>query len=79
MVKRIIGSLFVLAACAAVIIAQDFRATITGQVKDPNGAAVPGATIKAISIGTNEVKETRTTSDGHYTLPYLNPAITTSK
>src|SRR3982750_4066315 len=53
--------------------AQDFRATIQGQVVDPSGAAIPGATVKAINIGTNAGKEAQTTADGIYTIPYLDP------
>ena len=53
--------------------AQDFRATLTGTVTDPTGAAIPNATVKAINTATNEIKETKTTADGVYTIPYLNP------
>src|SRR5581483_2374694 len=63
----------VLFAFAVGAFAQDFRATISGQVTDPSGAAVPGAVVKAINAETNETKEVKTTSDGHYTIPYLNP------
>jgi hypothetical protein len=53
--------------------AQDFRATLTGVVEDPSGAAIPQATVKAISIDTNTTKEVKTTSIGNYTIPYLDP------
>ena len=53
--------------------AQDFRATIQGQVVDPSGAAIPGATVKAVNTATNAAKETQTTADGIYTIPYLDP------
>jgi len=55
------------------ISAQDFRATISGLVTDPSGATVPGALVRAINLETNETKEAKTTSDGHYTIPYLAP------
>jgi hypothetical protein len=57
------------------LLAQDFRATLSGIVTDPSGAAVPGATVRAINIGTNAVKETTTTGDGVYTIPYLDPGV----
>jgi len=41
---------------AAVLPAQDFRATLLGAVLDPSGAAVPGATVKATNTATNETK-----------------------
>src|SRR5262249_48531451 len=70
MITRIALALFALTACA---LTQDFRATITGLVTDPNGAAVPHATVRVINIETNESKEAKTSAGGHYTIPYLNP------
>src|SRR5262245_33519859 len=70
MITRIALVLF---ALAAGVFAQDFRATVTGLVTDPNGAAVPDATVKIINIETNETKEAKTSANGHYTIPYLNP------
>ncbi len=60
----------VVSACA---FAQDFRATLTGIVTDPSGAAVPDATVKATNITNNTAKEAKTTSIGNYTIPYLDP------
>ncbi len=53
--------------------AQDFRATMLGQVTDPSGAAVPNATVKAVRVDNNQVTEVQTTSQGFYTIPYLTP------
>lgn len=55
--------------------AQDFRATLSGQVTDPSGAAISGATVKAINVETTETKEATTTAEGSYTIPYLNPGL----
>lgn len=63
----------VLFLCAAIISAQDFRATLSGLVTDPSGAAVPNATVKATNTATNESREVKTTNLGVYTIPYLNP------
>ena len=54
-------------------LAQDFRATITGQVTDSSGAAIPDATVKVTSAATNELKQAKTNASGVYTIPYLNP------
>jgi len=64
-----------LALCLTVagLYAQDFRATVTGIVTDPSGAAIPNAVVRATNIATNSVKETKTTAEGVYTLPYLDP------
>ncbi len=55
--------------------AQDFRATISGQVTDPEGRAISGAIVKAVNLESNIGKEAQTTSEGYYTLPYLDPGI----
>src|SRR5438105_15616655 len=51
------------------LLAQDYRATIAGTVTDPSGASIPNATVKATNTATNSVSETKTNSDGAYTLP----------
>jgi len=59
----------------AVLSAQDFRATLTGTVTDPSGSSIPNATVKATNTATNATKEVKTTSDGVYTIPYLDPGV----
>jgi hypothetical protein len=59
------------------LFAQDFRATLTGTVTDPSGAAVPNASIKATNTATNISKEAKTNSDGNYTIPFLDPGVYT--
>jgi hypothetical protein len=53
---------------------QDFRATISGQVVDGSGAALPGARVRAVQRSTNQATEAVTNQDGYYTLPYLQPS-----
>lgn len=53
--------------------AQEYRATILGQVLDQTGAAVPNATVKATKEDTNVSRETVTTAAGFYTLVGLEP------
>jgi hypothetical protein len=68
--------------------AQEFRGSVTGQVTDPNGAIVPGASVTIKNVGTN-VENTATTNDegsynfpllqpGHYTLTVTAPGFSTS-
>ncbi len=71
-VRRCILLLLIVAAFA---FAQDFRATLSGVVTDPSGAAIPGATVKATNTSTNAVKEAQTTAVGNYTIPYLDPGV----
>jgi hypothetical protein len=51
------------------------NATLTGNVTDPNGAVVAGATVKAVNIGTNVSTDTQTSNDGLYRFPTLPVGI----
>ena len=64
----VVALLSVLSLCA-----QNPTGRITGRVTDPTGAVVPGATVKAINIGTNVEASIRTTSEGNFALLNLNP------
>ncbi|HKQ92556.1 MAG TPA: TonB-dependent receptor, partial [Blastocatellia bacterium] len=51
--------------------AQENRATIVGTVTDPQGNALPNATIKATNTETNTTTATTSNDSGLYTLPFL--------
>lgn len=53
--------------------AQEFRASITGQVADPTGAVVPNATVSAVNDQTHLTYSTKSGSQGQYSLLYLLP------
>jgi len=53
--------------------AQEFRASITGQVADSSGAVIPGATITAVDVETRVVYSTKSGKEGEYSLLYLLP------
>jgi hypothetical protein len=53
--------------------AQEFRATISGHVLDPTGAAVPNAKIQAVNVATNETTTAATDNAGGYSIPFLRP------
>ena len=46
-------------------------AEIQGQVLDPTGSAIPGATVKAIQTDTQYTRTTTADADGGYVLPNL--------
>ena len=52
------------------MVAQEYRATILGQVVDSCQSAIPRATVKAIKPDTNFSKETVTNEQGIYTVEY---------
>ena len=58
---------------AALCVAQEFRATISGHVLDASGAAVPNVKIEAVNVGTNETTTASSDAGGAYTIPYLRP------
>ena len=47
--------------------------SITGVVKDQNGAAIPGATVTVTNIGTNASRTVQASSEGVYEIPQLVP------
>ncbi len=49
------------------------RGAISGAVRDPSGALVPGASVQARNTATNETRRVTSTSKGDYTLPLLEP------
>lgn len=56
---------------AATAAAQSGRGTITGVVKDPSGAVLPGVTVEAVHVATNVRTTTITNDVGLYSLPNL--------
>lgn len=53
--------------------AQTDKASLRGTITDPNGAVVPGATVKLINEDTNETRTTISSGEGEYTLTSLPP------
>jgi hypothetical protein len=69
-------SLLVLGLClsAAVVSAQTFG-EITGEVKDPSGAIVPGARVSVTNTATNALRSSVTNEAGIYSFPALVPGF----
>src|SRR5260370_41773925 len=57
---------------AASLQAQLNKATLTGVVVDPSGAAIAGARITARQLATNATFSTTTTATGNYAIPALD-------
>src|SRR5690348_3408023 len=66
-----------LTLCAAGLLAQSDRGSITGAVSDPASAVVPAAAIVATNAETGARFETITTATGNYTLAQLPAGIYT--
>ena len=57
--------------------AQEFRATITGEVADSTGAAIAGATITAVNVDTRVPYSATSDAHGVYSLLYILPGTYT--
>ncbi len=57
--------------------AQEFRATITGQVNDLSGAAMPGAIVTAVKTDTGVATKATTDGAGVFSVQYLLPGTYT--
>ena len=66
-------SLVLLAACllTGIASAQTVTGSVTGQVTDSNGAAIPNATVTAINVDTGVKTPAQTNKDGIYTIRFL--------
>jgi len=52
---------------------QEFRAVLTGQVTDPSGAVIRGATVTAVENSTGTSYTNKTSDKGVYYIPYVLP------
>jgi len=62
---------------AAVLAAQEYRATLLGTVTDPAGAAVPMASVTVTNDDTGVSSRTKCNGEGGYQIPYLQPGVYT--
>jgi len=66
--------LLVLVLCfSSIAEAQTHRGSVRGTITDPNGAVIPGATVKAVNTETNESRSTVSDADGSYAISSLAP------
>jgi len=65
-------ALFLLALVPAAW-SQEVRASITGQIVDPTGAAVPGASVNVTNVATGAVISARSNETGSFATPFLAP------
>lgn len=65
--------LITLLLLATSLIAQDFRAVISGDVTDSSGAAMPGVKVVARNVEQNVDYSTVTNEGGRYVTPFLPP------
>jgi hypothetical protein len=74
--RRFLSGVFLLGALIGPLstaLAQETRATVTGTVKDTQGAVVPGATVAVLNVDTNVSTEALTNAAGVYTVQRVQP------
>ncbi|HTS63362.1 MAG TPA: TonB-dependent receptor [Candidatus Acidoferrales bacterium] len=75
--RAVVLSLSALCLLAGVVLAQEFRATVSGHVFDASNAAVPGVKITMVNRDTQESTSATADSAGAYTIPLLRPGTYT--
>lgn len=71
--RRISFLVVLLVCCGMAASAQEFRATIAGQVTDPSGAVIPDAQITVTNQETGVKSTTVSNAGGQYAIPFLIP------
>src|SRR5262245_27702790 len=73
-VPAIVGLLCMLAAAGprSTVLAQDFRGSITGTVKDATGGVLPGVTVVVTNTETGVAHNAVTDANGFFQVLYLN-------
>jgi outer membrane receptor protein involved in Fe transport len=70
---RAAATLILLTSCIIVSLAQTSRGTVSGTVKDPNGAVIPGANVTLVSETTKVERSTTTNDEGLYRFEAVDP------
>ena len=71
--KQILKWMLLLALSASGQLVFGQWAQITGQISDPTGAGVPGATATARHVATGVAKSSTASESGYFTIMFLNP------
>jgi Carboxypeptidase regulatory-like domain len=72
-----LGACLLVLALPSNMRAQEFRATLTGQVTDPDGRVVSGAEVVATNVDTGSNYTAKTSDAGVYYIPYVVPGTYT--
>lgn len=70
---RFIHAVILCGLLGQLCLAQTFTSSITGNITDPSGAAVQNARVELTNMGTNDVHDVTTRSDGSYQFNNLQP------
>ena len=71
------SAMILLVPACLLVSGQEFRGTLTGEVRDPSGATVAQAQVRATNQATQQAYEATTTDKGVYFIPYMLPSTYT--
>lgn len=72
--QRFSAAVFCLLVATSLVFAQGVRGTISGEVTDPNGAVVVGATVRLINVvNQQEIRTVQTNNEGVYQFLEIEP------
>ena len=77
MKKQLGLTMLLVSLMSGIAIAQEFRASVTGRITDPSGAAVPNANVTIRNAQSNEAVTVTTNSEGIYNATFLRPGVYT--
>src|SRR5580692_11142589 len=72
---RILGCIFLVLVLAAPLISQSTSGRILGNISDPSGAAVSGATVVITDVQRGTTRTVPTNASGDYAAPDLQPGV----
>ncbi len=75
--RRVLSLAFLILSLVVAVQAQEFRATLSGNVTDPSGARIANATVTAVEAASKTTYTAKTTADGTYYIPYVLPGTYT--
>lgn len=70
---RIASALFILLVLGSSVVAQTSKGFLVGNIVDPNGAVIEGASVKMTNVSTGISRETVSASDGSFRLDAVDP------
>src|SRR5262245_16029767 len=71
--RRVLATAVLVLATIGSLSAQEFRATVRGQVVDSSKGALRSATVTLTNTATNETATAVTNGEGNYSVPFLRP------
>ncbi len=71
--RQVVIAIMLTLSIFAIAGAQEFRGSVSGNITDPNGAALPGATVELKNIETNVASTATANDEGRYTFPLIQP------